>query len=178
MPFPSQCSYTRTLKDCTLYLPVDVTQFEPPLKEAGTETTRPSYQGSFSIQEFQWQISSLYPLSSICLATRVNILPSECYLNILKWVIEYKSEFHSECFRHLRDGNTITCGVELKDLYLVKVCYQGVINKYQAVNLALRCSFLMAGFLALKQRKKSEIGKNALCSSICSSMTTRALKLL
>ena len=41
-------------------------------------------------------------------------------------------------------------GVEWKDLCLVKACYQGVINKYQAVNLALQCSFLMVGFLALK----------------------------
>ena len=49
MPFLSQCSYTRTIKVCTLYLLVDETQFELPLKEAGTETTWPSYQGSFSI---------------------------------------------------------------------------------------------------------------------------------
>ena len=113
------------------------------------------------------------------MATWINILPSECYLNILKWAIEYKSEFHSECFRHLRDGNTITCGVEWKDLCSVKVCYQGAINKYQAVNLALQCSFFDGRILSSKiSRKKSEIGKNALCSSICSSMTTRALKLL
>ena len=52
MPFPSQCSYTRTIKDCALYqsyLLVEVTQLELLLKEAGTETTRPSYQGSFGI---------------------------------------------------------------------------------------------------------------------------------
>lgn len=155
MPFPLQNSFTSTIKDCKLYLLVDVTQFELSLKEAGTETTRPSYQDSFSIQEFQWQISSLYPLSSICLATWVNILPPECYLNILKWFIEYKSEFHSECFRHLRDGIQLRVGVKWKDLCLVRVWYQGVINKYQAVNLALQCSFFGGRILRSKISKKS-----------------------